>query len=138
MVVELVTDVLARLDPGSRLDGDGEALVVAASRPHQGRFIVAFEGVTTREGADALRGRTLRAERLDDPDALWVHELIGAAVALADGTSCGVVAAVQANPADDLLVLDSGHLVPARFVVGWADDARERVVIDPPEGLFDL
>jgi 16S rRNA processing protein RimM len=139
VVVELVTDVVARLAPGSRLEAGDDTLVVEAARPHQGRFIVAFEGVVSREGADALRGCSLRAEPLDDPEALWVHELIGAAVSLVDGTPCGVVTAVQANPADDLLVLDSGHLVPVRFVVGWADDGlRERVIIDPPEGLFDV
>ena len=48
---------------------------------------------------------------------------------------CGTVAAVLANPADDLLELDGGALVPVTFVVGWDDDRR--VVIDPPDGLLD-
>ena len=52
-----------------------------------------------------------------------------------DGTERGVVTAVEANPASDLLVLDTGHLVPLRFVVA-RDDGR--VTIDPPAGLFDL
>jgi hypothetical protein len=41
---------------------------------------------------------------------------------------------VEANPASDLLVLESGHLVPMVFVV---DTAEGRVVIDPPAGLLD-
>ena len=43
--------------------------------------------------------------------------------------------AVEANPAHDLLVLDSGALVPMVFVVEQRDGV---VVIDPPDGLFDL
>jgi 16S rRNA processing protein RimM len=46
------------------------------------------------------------------------------------------VVSVQANPAHDLLVLDSGALVPVVFVVGEPADGRLR--IDPPQGLFDL
>ena len=40
----------------------------------------------------------LRAEAMDDPDALWVHELIGCRVRTVDGTERGVVEVV-ANPA---------------------------------------
>ena len=76
------------------------------------------------------------AEPLDDPDELWVHELIGAPVQSVDGSAVGVVDAVQWNPASDLLVLDNGALVPVLFVVERRDDGT--VVIDPPEGLFDL
>jgi 16S rRNA processing protein RimM len=42
---------------------------------------------------------------------------------------------VQANPASDLLVLDTGALVPVRFVVERLVDA---LVVDAPQGLFDL
>jgi hypothetical protein len=57
----------------------------------------------------------------------------------AAGIERGTVVAVVANPADDLLELDGGSLVPVGFVVGWEGegDAR-RLVIDPPAGLFDL
>jgi len=47
----------------------------------------------------------------------------------------GRVVSVEANPAHDLLVLDGGALVPMVFVVEQRDGV---VVIDPPEGLFDL
>ena len=50
------------------------------------------------------------------PDALWVHELIGAEVVDARGIRVGVVEAVEANPASDLLVLTDGQLIPLRFV----------------------
>jgi 16S rRNA processing protein RimM len=131
VVVELITNRTERLAPGARF-GD---LVVTEVKPHGHRWIVGFEGVVDREGADLLRGRVLEAEPIEDPDALWVHELIGADVVDTSGTWLGVVAAVEANPASDLLVLDAGGLVPLRFVVDHEDG---KVVVDPPAGLLDL
>jgi 16S rRNA processing protein RimM len=136
VVVELVTDRTERLDPGSVLETMSGTLTVARSRPYAGRFIVAFAEVADRDGADALRGAALRASRIDDPDALWVDELIGAEVVLPDGRLAGRVQSVEASGADDLLVLDNHVLVPAGFAVGWDDSGR--LVIDPPAGLLDL
>ena len=134
VVVDLVTDRTERLAPGSVLSTDHRPLEVVRSSPHQSRWIVAFAGVGDRDGAEALRGTVLRAEPLHDPDALWVHELVGSEVVDPGGSRHGSVVAVQANPASDLLVLDGGQLVPLRFVV-----AREPgvVVVDGPEGLLD-
>jgi len=136
VVVALVTDRTERLAPGSVLDGDGRSLHVLASRPHQRNYIVSFEGVLDREAAEALQGVLLRAPAIDDPDGLWVHRLIGAPVVTVDGVDVGVIDAIEANPASEMLVLDNGALVPAVFVVEQRDDAT--VVIDPPEGLFEL
>jgi len=136
VVVSLVTDRVERVAPGTVLDADGRSLHVIASRPHQRNYIVSFEGVVDREGAEALRGVTLRAPAIDDPDELWVHRLIGAPVITMNGVDVGVVDSIEANPASDMLVLDNGALVPAVFVVEQRDD--KTVVIDPPEGLFDL
>jgi 16S rRNA processing protein RimM len=104
------------------------------STPHQHRWIVAFAGVADRSAAETLRGATLLAEPIDDPDALWVHELIGSDVIDTGGTRRGRVIAVVANPASDLLELDSGALVPARFI---SSRTPGQIVIDPPDGLFD-
>lgn len=135
VVVRLVTNRLERLDPGSELTAGDRVVVVTASRPHQGHHLVTFEGVSDRSAAESLRGRTLTAPPLDDTDELWVHELIGTEVVDTDGVVRGVVEAVQDNPASDLLVLDTGHLVPLVFVV---DQGEHRITIDPPDGLFDL
>ena len=136
VVVGLLTDRVERVAPGTVLDTDRGPLEIVAVRPYQGRWLVTFAGVVDRTGADRIRGLVLRAEPIDDPDAMWVHELIGADAVLPDGTVAGRVDAVQENPAADLLLLDTGALVPMRFVLGW-DDAR-RVLIDPPEGLLEL
>lgn len=147
VVVRLTSNVDGRLAPGTVLFGDpggGHRLEVVSSRPHQRRWIVVFAGCGRREDADGLRGRLLYGEPVadDDPDALWVHELIGAEVVETGGRSRGQVVAVIDNPASDLLELDGGALVPLRFVVahtpvrpGGAGGGR--VVVDVPAGLFD-
>ena len=139
-MVELITNRDERVAPSSVLQGpSGPLEVLASSRltvaGHRRRWIVSFAGVDSREAADALRGATLRAEPLVDPDALWVHELIGAEVTDEAGAILGRVTDVQANPASDLLVLDGGGLIPLRFVV-HAEVGRLTVQI--PAGLLDL
>ena len=135
VVVRLITDRVARLEPGSKLSGNERELVVETSRPHQDRWLVRFHGIKTRGQAEKLRGWVLRAPALNVADALWVHELINSTVREVDGTERGVVEAVVANPASDLLELDSGYLVPLTFVVEFVDGV---VLVDVPDGLFDL
>jgi 16S rRNA processing protein RimM len=132
VIVVLVTNRTERLDPGNVFNNG--ALVVTRSSPHQHRWIVAFEGVDNIDAATALRDTVLYAPPIDDAAALWVHELVGATVTTPDGAVRGVVESVQANPASDLLVLDTGALVPLRFVVDAADG---EVIVDPPDGLFE-
>lgn len=135
VVVELVTHRVERVAPGARLHTDRGTLEVATSRPFGDKFLVRFVGVEERNGADRLRATVLRAEPLDDPDELWVHQLVGSTVVDADGVDRGLVAAVQANPASDLLVLESGALVPVVFIVS----IEARVIrVETPAGLFEL
>ncbi|HET6664746.1 MAG TPA: ribosome maturation factor RimM [Acidimicrobiales bacterium] len=135
VVVDLTTDRVERLAPGTVLASDVGDLTVGAARPHQRRWIVAFEGHTGREAADRLRGVALRARALDDPDELWVHQLVGSDVVTVAGHMVGTCVAVVANPASDLLELDGGALVPVVFVV---ERRPGQVTIDPPEGLLEL
>lgn len=137
VLVLLTTERTERLDPGSVLQTARGPLTVVSSSRHQDRWIVHFEGIADRDVAEIWRGVLLQAEAVDDEgeDVLWVHELVGRRVELVDGTRVGVITELEANPASDLLVLDSGALVPVVFIT--AHDG-EQIVIDPPEGLFDL
>ena len=136
VLVALVTDRRERLDPGSVLDTDRGPLTVIRSSKHNDRWIVAFDAIVGRDAADTWRGVVLRAEAIDDPDTLFVHQLVGARVLDTAGVDRGVVESVQANPASDLLVMESGALVPLRFIVDGPTDGVIR--IDAPDGLFDL
>ena len=117
VVVDLVTDYPeVRLAPGSRLWTGEQELVVRSSRPFQQRWLVQLRGGPRPDRGGTLAGRTLSAEPLEDPEALWVHELIGSRVVeQGSGVERGRVVAVVANPAHELLELDSGALVPDRL-----------------------
>jgi 16S rRNA processing protein RimM len=135
VTVRLLSNHLDRLAPGAELHAGDRILVVARSRQHAERWVVGFEGVDDRAGAEALCGTELCAHRIvDDPDGFWVHDLVGAEVVDAGGASHGTVTEVLANPASDLLVLPSGTLVPLTFV-SWDDEGR--LVVDAPPGLLD-
>jgi 16S rRNA processing protein RimM len=134
VIVQLVTDRVERLDPGTTLESPVGPLRVEHSRPHQNRWIVGFEGVGSRTAAEALHGVVLEAAPLDDPGTLWIHELIGSDVYDRAGAVLGRVTAVEANPASDLLVLGGGGLIPLRFVV---EHGPGRVVVDIPLGLLE-
>jgi 16S rRNA processing protein RimM len=108
---------------------------VESAAPHQHGWIVRFDAIADRAGAEAARGLLLRAEPLDLPDELWVHELIDAEVVDTAGAVLGRCVAIEANPASDLIVLDGGGLVPLRFVTSHAPG---RVTVDPPAGLLEL
>ena len=142
VIVQLWTDQLERLDAGSVLASSSGPLTVEFSTPAPGgagsdRFIVSFAECRGREAAERLRGVELSAEALEVPGTLWVHELVGAVVRDGAGAPLGRVAAVEANPASDLLVLESGGLIPVHFVTGH-DAAAGTVDVDIPEGLLDL
>jgi len=134
VVVRLVTDRTERLATGAVLSSSVGDLEVVRASPSRDRWIVSFAGVLDRDGAEALRDVVLRAEPIADPDALWVHELHGCDVVDTAGRHLGRVAAVEANPASDILVLEGGGLVPLRFVV---EHGAGRLVVDVPDGLLE-
>jgi 16S rRNA processing protein RimM len=137
--IDLTTDRIERAAVGSRLWAGGRWLTVARSHRSNQRWRVHLDGVDDRSAAEALTGLVLHAEPIDDPDALWIHRLIGATVVDVDGVARGRCVAVVDNPAADLLELDSGALVPANFVTAAEEgDDGLIVIVDPPEGLFEL
>ena len=130
-----VTNRLERFDVGSELVTAAGRRAVARARTDGNRWLVRFEGIDDRDSASALTGTTVFAEPLEDPDELWVHELCGATVVDQRGDRAGVVTAVVANPAADLLELDTGGLVPLTFVTRCEPGV---VHVEVPDGLFGL
>ena len=120
---------------GSVFTTDRGPMTIIFCAPQGDRWRVRFAEIHDRKGAESIARLELRAAPLTDPDALWVHELIGARVVLVNGVSAGVVAEFETNPASDLLILESGAIVPLVFVVSVSNGV---VTIDPPEGLLEL
>jgi 16S rRNA processing protein RimM len=141
VVVELWTNRDERVASGSTLHAGDRLLVVTASSRQAAvggkpRWIVAFEGVHTREAAEALHGTVLSAEPIaGDDGTLWIHELIGAALYDVADALVGTVEGVEANPASDLLVLGDGRVIPLTFVTRRPAGG---LTVDGPDGLLDL
>ncbi|MCW3840704.1 ribosome maturation factor RimM [Micromonospora yasonensis] len=125
-----------------------EELTVESARFHQGRLLVAFEGVLDRDVAEALRGTLIGVDSADvaapeDPEEFHDHQLVGLAVVTPAGERLGEVARIDHAPASDLLVLRRPEgrtaLIPfVKAIVPEVDLAGGRVVVDPPGGLLDL
>ena len=153
VTVQLHTDDPdARLAIGSVLatqaaQGSGvpQALTIRSTRVHQGIWLLAFEEVPDRTGADSLRGtRLVAAPAFEKEDDGWYEdELVGLPVLTRDGTRIGAVTGLEVGPAQDLLVvsLDTGgdaYLPFVEAIVPEVDTKRGRVVVDPPPGLLEL
>ena len=136
--VQLVTDRVERLDPGTELWARGQLLVVARSRrAGSGRWIAGFESIDDRTSVERFNNEPLFAAPLSDEEALWVHELIGRMIVDQHGVDRGRCVAVVENPASDLLELASGALVPSEFVRAVDHDGGV-VHVEVPSGLFEL
>ncbi|HEY7100167.1 MAG TPA: ribosome maturation factor RimM [Mycobacteriales bacterium] len=123
-------------------------LTVTSAHPRSGGLVLAFDGVESREAAEALRGTVLVVDsaelpEIEDADEWYDHQIVGLAAVDPAGAALGEVADVVHAPAADLLVVRDAdgreHLVPfVRALVPAVDVPGGRVVVDPPEGLFDL
>ncbi|WP_433118602.1 ribosome maturation factor RimM [Micromonospora sp. CA-246542] len=123
-------------------------LTIEESRFHQGRMLVAFDGILDRNTAEALRGTLLVVDSADveppeDPEEFHDHQLVGLAVVTPSGERLGEVARIDHAPSSDLLVLRRPEgrtaLIPfVRAIVPEVDLAGGRVIVDPPAGLLDL
>ncbi|HET8581849.1 MAG TPA: ribosome maturation factor RimM [Jatrophihabitans sp.] len=139
-----------RFAPGSVLRTAPEPagpLTVEEYSAAGGRLVVRFAGVADRAAAEALRDVQLvvpaaERPRLDDPDEFYDTDLIGLAARTPGGEPLGPVADVVHAAGASYLVLDLGgreRLVPfVEAIVPQVDVAGGTVVIDPPEGLFEL
>ena len=133
-------------DAGS---GVPRALTVRSTRVHQGIWLVGFEGVPDRTGAEGLRGTRLLLDAEEpvvadgDDDTFTEDELVGLAVVDPAGATLGEVAGLELGAVQDRLVvlLPDGRRALVPFVaalVPEVDVEGGRVVLDAPQGLLDL
>lgn len=153
--VEVLTDFPEeRFHPGATVHlggddparGDGPALAtIATVRPHDRLLLVRFGDVTERDGAAALRGRTIYVPAadvvpLDDEDSYYPHDLIGASVVTTDGAPVGRVVDLMNAGAGDILVVRGERqvLVPMiGDVIHAIDVGAGRIEIVAVPGLLD-
>lgn len=110
-------------------DGRSRRLVLASLAPAGDTVLLSFEGIATREDADALRGGTILvdASRLpqgQDPGEFYVRDLVGCTVTIG-GAQVGTVGDVINRPAND--VLDVVEPDGQRRLLPFTHDAVVRI-----------
>jgi 16S rRNA processing protein RimM len=130
--------------------GVPRTLTLATARLHREIWLLGFEEVPDRTGAEGLRGTRLFValgdvidDADDDEDGWYEDELVGLAVVDTTGATVGEVAGLETGTAQDLLVVTLAGggqaLVPfVEAIVPEVDLEAGRVVIDPPPGLLEL
>ena len=128
--------------------GVPRALTVRSTRVHNGIWLVGFEEIPDRTGAESLRGTRLvvdgPASVADDEEDVWAEaDLVGLRVVDPSGAELGEVAGLVVGAAQDRLVvrLPDGREAEVPFVaarVPAVDVEGGRVVLDAPAGLLDL
>jgi 16S rRNA processing protein RimM len=119
---------------------------IEAVRFHDGRPIVALEGISTMDAAGALAGAALKMREADlaplTPGTFYRHDLVGCDVKDAAGLSIGRVMRVEGPIARSLLVVASRRgevMIPmVEGIIVKLDVADKRIVVELPEGLVDL
>ena len=139
-------DPQARVSYSPLETAKGQKLEVVKIRPQKEGVLAILKGVTDRNAAEALRGTELFVPRGRLPqlgeDEVYIHDLIGLPVHLADGSLLGEIIDVADYGAGDLIdVKVEGRkdtvLIP--FADSYVLEADgEKVVVDLPEGYLDV
>jgi 16S rRNA processing protein RimM len=140
------SDALGRVPAVWLRRGDGEPRryeLTRAERAAQG-YLVALRGIDDRDAADALRGEEALVERdalpVPSHGEVYAADLVGYSVADQSGAPRGEVVGFETAGLQELLRVRNGgreSLVPFALLKE-IDEARRHIVIDAPDGLFEL
>jgi 16S rRNA processing protein RimM len=137
-------------------DGSSRSLRVRSLRRHQGRPLIAFDGIDDADSAQALAGATLMIGRADvelGAGEYFDDDLVGCTLVGERGEELGAVVAVEHYPAQDVLLValpfdklragsaqgdGSRAMVPLVGAFVKAVDVRaKRIRVELPPGLID-
>ena len=125
--------------------GNEETLNIVKRRPHKRLILFTFEGITSRDGAEALNNAEILIERsalpdLEEGEYYWT-DIIGLDVFCINETYLGSVESVIPTGSNDVYVIknrENGRetLVPAiHSVITEIDIEKSIMRVDLPEGL---
>ena len=141
-------DPMAIRQYGPLHDNSGNRFILSHARPSKSMLIVRFDGVTSREAAEALRGLDLYVDRsvlpqIEEEDEYYLSDLIGMTVKDIEGNIVGHVRAIPNFGADDLLEIQpakgsggqSYYLPFTKKCVPTINLEEEWLQIDPPDEI---
>ncbi len=124
--------------------GEPRSANITCARPASAGIVLMYvEGVSDRGAAELLRNAIVCVPRatLPEPedDEFYVHDVIGAAAVLVDGTPIGTVVEIRSYPSADVVVIEgSGKQYEVPLLddfVESVDSRNKRVVLHTVEGL---
>lgn len=151
LIVNLETDFPEeRFQPGRILlvgpEERAEPRRIRHVRFHNGRPVIALEGVETMDDAEALAGADLRMSAGAigplPANTFYRHDLVGCEVRDVRERVIGQVTDVEKSPGQNRLVVQGRHgevMIPmVAAICVEIDVAGKRIVVNPPDGLLDL
>ena len=141
------TVFVTEAQPGT---GVPRTLTVSTARLHRQIWLLGFDEIPDRTGAESLRGTQLFLDpeevdevESDDDDGFYEHDLVGLAVHDPAGAVLGEVTGLVIGAVQDLLEVRLTNrrdvLVPfVEAIVTEVDIEAGHVIVDAPAGLFDL
>ena len=125
--VEDASEVPERFARGARLIADGHTVeVIGSKRGSAGRFVIKLDRALPR-------GTTLAVRRDELPplpeDTYYTFQLVGLAVEEEGGRPLGTVTEVDNTPANDVLELDTGVLLPLVESCVRSVDLEKRLIL---------
>jgi 16S rRNA processing protein RimM len=125
--VEDSSGAAERFARGATLLADGEPVeVVVSKRGAGGRFVIKLDRVVPRGTTLAIRRDEL--PELDE-DSYYAFELVGLMVEEEGGRRLGTVTEVDNAPANDVLELDTGLLLPLVESCVLSVDLERRLIV---------
>ncbi len=125
----------------------GQVLKLKVLREQGDAVIARVDGVTDRNGAEALRGLKLYVSRAslpapEDEDEFYHADLLNLAVEDQAGETLGRIASIQDFGAGDMIEIalaqgGSAYLAFTRDIVPTVDVKGGRVIVAPPAGWLD-
>jgi 16S rRNA processing protein RimM len=150
VTVQVLTDAPGdRFVPGTEFvvePAKAGPLTISSARWNKDILLLGFEGISTRNQAEEIRGAKLfiETEELDgnDDEGWYEHELVGLE-ARVGSQIVGKVAALNTMPVQDLLVIEGtdGKEILVPFVEEIVPEVNVEggyVQLTPPPGLFEL
>jgi 16S rRNA processing protein RimM len=156
VTVELLTDqpeerfypgaLFSLLSPAPFFAETGKKLTLESSFLHNGRWILAFEGIESRNKVEEFRNHFIQADidvehEGDGEDDFHVQQLIGITAVDSEGNALGEVTDILNLPGQDVVVIKidgKEKLVPFVYeFVPTISVEKKIMVINPPAGLFD-
>lgn len=131
--VEVLTDFEQRLAKGRRLRLKDDWVTVEASQWQDKRMLVKLSGIDSIDAAKALQWEYLFAapgEEIElEEDEYFVEDLVGMKVVTTDGDELGEVEAVEAYPAQDILILapHASHPGPDALMIPFVEQFVKKV-----------